>query len=100
MKKLFANSLSKNPEGWAGKAVGAPWRYRFAQAITVFGGIALFLIFLVVSRRHSYGDYLGIGVLIFAFSVAFPLMYLKALRHFVMKNGRLQTNQQGAKGNQ
>ena len=96
IKRLCANDIFTNPEGWAGKAVGALWRYRFMQGMTTFGGVALFLIFVFVSKRRDYVDYLAVAVLISAFTIVFPLMYLRALRYLYMKTQRLKNNQQDA----
>ena len=98
MKRLYANDIFTNPEGWAGKAVGALWRYRFAQGLTLFGGVALFVLFVFVSKRRDCVDYFGIAVLISAFSIAFPLMYLRALRALYIKTQRLKGNQQVNQG--
>lgn len=96
MKRLYTNNIFTNPEGWAGKVVGALWRYRFAQGITIFGGVAQFLIFVFASKRRGCGDYLGVAVLISVFTIAFPLIYLRALRYLYMKTRRFQNNQQDA----
>ena len=93
MKRLFANNIFTDPEGWADKAVGALWRYRFLQVFTLFGGVCLFLIFLLVGQR-GYMNCFGVAVLIGAFAIAFPLMYLRALRYLYMKTQRRQSNQQ------
>jgi hypothetical protein len=95
MKRPCANNIFTNPEGWAGKAVGALWRYRFMQGITLFGSVALFLIFIFVSKRRDCVDYVAVAVLISAFSIAFPLMYLRALRSLYIKTQRFKGNQQG-----
>jgi len=95
MKRLFANNILTDPEGWADKAVGALWRYRFLQVFTLFGGVALFLLFVIVSRRRYYVNYFGVAMLISAFCIAFPLMYLRALRALYIKTQRLKGNQQG-----
>ncbi len=88
MKERFGNSIFTNLEGWAGGAVGTIWRYRFAQGLTLFGGVALFLLF--VSKRHDCVDYLGVAVLISTFSIAFRLMYLKALRPCISRHNTLR----------
>ncbi len=93
MKRLFANNIFTDPEGWAGKAVGVLWRYRFMQGLTLFGGIALFLLFFLVSKRRDYVDYLGVVVLISAFCITFPLMYLRALRALYIKTQHSKSNQ-------
>jgi len=95
MKRLCANNIFTNPEGWAGKAVGALWRYRFMQVMTLFGGVCLFLIFVLGKRRGNV-DCLGVAVLISAFTIAFPLMYLRALRCLYLKTQRFQSSQQDA----
>jgi hypothetical protein len=94
MKRLYANNIFTNPEGWVGKAVGVLWRYRFMQGFTLFGGVALFLLFFFVSKRRDCVDYFGVVVLIGAFSIAFPLMYLRALRALYIKTQCLKGNQQ------
>ncbi len=98
MKRLFANNIFTDPEGWADKAVGALWRYRFLQVFTLFGGVALFLLFVLVSKRRDCVDYLGVAVLISAFSIAFPLMYLRALRALYIKTQRFKKGNQSGKG--
>jgi hypothetical protein len=96
MKRLFANNIFTDPEGWADKAVGSLWRYRFLQVFTLFGGVALFLIFVIVSRRryYYYVNYFGVAMLVSAFCIGFPLMYLRALRALYIKTQRFK------KGNQ
>ena len=95
MKRPCANNIFTNPEAWASKAVGALWRYRFSQVLTVFGGVCLFVI-SVLGRRRGYMDCLGVAVLIGAFGIAFPLMYLRALRYLYLEMQRSQNNQQDA----
>ncbi len=95
MKRPWENDIFTNPEGWAGKAVGTLWRYRFMQALTIFGGISLFLIF-VLTRRDGYVHYLGVVVLMGVFTIAFPLMYLRALRCLYIKSQHIQNNHQVA----
>jgi hypothetical protein len=94
MKRTSTNNIFTNPERWAGKAVGTPWRYRFAQGLTIWGGVALFIIFVFVSKGRNYVDYFGIAVLISAFSIAFPLMYLRAMRALYIKTQPFKGNQQ------
>jgi hypothetical protein len=95
MKKLCANNILTNPEGWAGDAVGTLWRYRFLQGLTLFGGVALFLLFVFLLKRRDYGHYFGVVVLISAFCIAFPLMYLRALRALYIKTQCFEGNRQG-----
>ena len=95
MKRLFTNNILTDAEGWADKAVGAHWRYRFLQVFTILGGVVLFLLFVIVSRRRYYVNYFGVAVLISAFCIAFPLMYLRALRALYIKTQRIKGNQQG-----
>ena len=72
MKRPCENNILINPEGWAGKAVGTLWRYRIMQGLTLFGGVCLFLIF-VLAGRCGYMDCFGVAVLISAFVIGFPL---------------------------
>jgi hypothetical protein len=97
MKKVWANSLFKNPEGWAGKAVGAPWRYRFMQIVTFTYGICLFLMF--VWTKRSDVDWLGAALVVSGAVIAFPLMYLKALRHLYLELQGLRSKDQDAPPN-
>ena len=95
MKRLFGNNnIFTNPQGWAGKAVGALWRYRFMQAMTILGGIVLFLIFVLGSDQRGWPKYVGPTLFISIFAVVFPLMELRALRHLYMKTQQSQSNQQ------
>jgi hypothetical protein len=64
------------------------------QVFTLFGGVALFLLFVIVSKRRNCVDYFSVTMLISAFSIAFPLIYLKALRALYIKTQRFKGNQQ------
>jgi hypothetical protein len=96
MKRIFANNFFKNPEGWAGKAVGSPWRYRYMQGMTVLGGVIVFVFFILASNGYDGTPYFGVALFVFSFVVAFPLMYLKALRYLYLKTRHFEINQQGA----
>lgn len=63
------------------------------QVFTLFGGGCLFLIcVLVTGCGHMH--WLGVVVVIGAFGIAFPLMYLRALRCLHIKTKNFQNNQQ------
>lgn len=93
MKALLRNNIFTNPEGWAKKAVGAPWCYRLMQAVTVFASIGLFVLFTLVAGTLTLAQHLGIGISIAAFTLVFPLCYLRAMRCLYLKNRREESDQ-------
>ena len=93
MKALLRNNIFTNPGGWAKNAVGTPWSYRIIQAATVFSSIALFVMFTLVSRPLPWIQYLSFGIPIAAFTLVFPLCYLRALRCLYLEKRREESDQ-------
>ncbi len=95
IRGVLANNIFKNPRGWARQTVGSHGRYRFMQSFTILMGVYLFglIVALVFLLHHVYRTMtpllvfafisLGFGVVIVA-AVQFPLMYLRALRRYVI----------------
>jgi hypothetical protein len=93
MKALLRNNIFTNPGGWAQKVVGTPWSYRFTQAATIFFSIALFVLFMLVSRPLPWTKHLGVGFSIAVVTLVFPLCYLRALRCLYLRNRRKESDQ-------
>ena len=81
MRALLRNNIFTNPGGWAEKTVGTIWRYRAMQLGTVALSIALFAMYLAVSRPLEWHQQVAVGVCIAVGTLVLPLCYLRALRH-------------------
>jgi len=84
MRTILKNSIFTNPIGWAQNAIKTEYNYRFLQIFTIIIAILLFIITFIISKT-SFTEYLlAAGVIFFIVTIAFPLMYLKALRHLYL----------------
>jgi len=76
-------SLLDNPAGWAEATVGKRYKFFLICAVHVFLGFAA----IVVSERKGIDSGMTFGILLFG--IAFPCMYLYALRGLLTKYRQL-----------
>jgi hypothetical protein len=82
------NDIFRNPRGWGAKAVGSSVRYRLMQFYTLLLGALLGIMLYLVCREGKVPllPYIGILLFLLIAVVELPLLYLRALRAYVLEH--------------
>jgi len=78
---------SLDPIRWAKKCAATTVRYRFMQAATVLTGALLITAVCLFLHSGPRAGRIALGLLIFLAAIEFPLLYLRAMRHLLLKLG-------------
>ena len=80
------NQIFSDPMDWAAKLIGTCFRYRVMQFLTLLLGGGLAFMIFVVSREASLPliGYFSILVVLLVVAIELPLLYLRALRFYVL----------------
>jgi len=80
---MCKNSIFANPIGWAEGTVGTRYRYLFMIIMTIFLGLLIIAMVILVSP--NWQTWLIISILVFSCSIQLPLFYLVALRKLMLE---------------
>ena len=82
------NDIFRNPRGWGVKVVGSSVRYRLMQFYTLILGALLGMMFFLVCREANVPllPYMGMLLFLLIAVVELPLLYLRALRAYVLEH--------------